>query len=86
MKPDPVRVGLIFLGAACTSISFGVALLYFAWIGFRDASYPLTGTSQLRGLAARIVAVLIALFGTFVIGCGIATIVFGIYRVRQLIG
>ncbi len=85
MKPDPVKVGFIFLGAACTSLGFGATLLYFAWIGFRNASYPLTKTQQLRGMPARFVACLIGIFGLLVFGCGIATLVFGYFRMRQLL-
>ena len=73
MNPDPVKIGFIFLGASCTSLGFGATLLYFAWIGFRDASYPLTQTVQLRGVLARFAAFVIGVFGMLVIGCGIAT-------------
>lgn len=85
MNPDPVKIGLIFLGAACTSLGFGATLLYFAWIGFRDASYPLTRTVQLRGILARIAAFVIAAFGLLVVGCGIATVIFGVFRLKQLL-
>jgi hypothetical protein len=85
MNPDPVKIGFIFLGASCTSLGFGATLLYFAWIGFRDASYPLTQTVQLRGVLARFAAFVIGAFGMLVIGCGIATLVFGFFRVRQLL-
>ena len=85
MHPDPVEIGLIFLGAAFTSLGFGVPLLYLAWIGFRDASYPLTRTIQLRGILARIAAFVIGAFGLLAVGCGIATLLFGFFRLRQLL-
>ncbi|MBL8815204.1 MAG: hypothetical protein JNL58_04175 [Planctomyces sp.] len=85
MNQNPIKIGLIFLGAACTSLGFGVPLLYLAWVGFRDASYPLTHTVQLRGIPARIAACVIGAFGTIVVICGIATLVFGIFRVKQLL-
>jgi uncharacterized PurR-regulated membrane protein YhhQ (DUF165 family) len=85
MNPDPVRIGLIFLGAACTSFGFGATLLYWSWIGLRDASYPLTRTIQLKGILARFTAFVIGSFGAFVVGCGVATLVFGFLRVRQLL-
>ena len=85
MNPDPIRLGLIFLGAACTSLGFGATLLYFAWIGFRDNSYPLTETIQLRGTLAKCAAFVVGTFGVIVVGCGVATLVFGFFRVRQLL-
>ncbi len=85
MAPDPVKVGFIFLGAACTSLVFGVTLLYFARIGFRDASYPLTKTVELRGTRARIAACFVGAFGLLACGCGIATLWFGFLRLKQLL-
>ena len=85
MKEDPIHIGLIFLGAACTSLGFGATLVYLAWVGFRDGSYPLTSAHDLRGTFARLVASVIGLFGILVTGCGIATLVFGFFRVRQLL-
>ena len=84
MDADPVKVGLIFLGAACTSLGFGAAILYFAWIGFRNGSYPLTASRDLTGALAKVAAVLIGLFGLLVVTCGVVTLVFGFLRVRQL--
>ena len=85
MNADPVKIGFIFLGAACTSLGFGATLLYFSWIGFRDASYPLTRSVQLRGILARAAAFVIGGFGVLVVGCGVATLVFGFLRLRQLL-
>ena len=85
MDPDPIKIGLIFLGAACTSLGFGGTLLYFAWNGLRDGSYPLTENYQLQGIGARLVACLVGLFGLIAVACGIATLVFGYFRVQQLL-
>ena len=85
MNADPIKIGFVFLGAACTSLGFGVTLLYGAWVGIRDGSYPLTKTTQLRGLLARIAALTIGAFGLLVLACGVATLVFGYFRVRQLL-
>ena len=85
MKPDPIKIGLIFLGASCTGFVFGATIIYLAWKGFQSASYPLTKTYQLEGNLARGAAVLIGLFGLFVFCCGVATLWFGIWRVGQLI-
>lgn len=82
---DPIKVGLIFLGAAATSCFFGTKILCLGWRGFFDAEYPLSASRNLTGLAARLVATLILLFGIAVIACGIATSVFGYYRLRQLL-
>ena len=81
----PFKIALIFLGAGCTSIGFGVKVLWHGWRGFRDASYPLSSTQELSGFWARMVAGIIMLFGAIVFFVGVATIVFGYFRVRQLI-
>ncbi len=85
MKPDPVRVALIFLGAASTSLVFGGAILFFAWQGFRRGSYPLTPSRHLTGVAAKFISIVVALFGLIVFGCGLATLYFGFLRMRQLL-
>ena len=83
---SPVKIGLIFLGAACTSLGFGGVLMSHGIKGFSRASYPLTNTYQLQGVAARIAASVIMLFALFVIGCGVVTLVFAYFRMRQLLG
>ncbi|MFO0976943.1 MAG: hypothetical protein U0996_11135 [Planctomycetaceae bacterium] len=81
---DPVKIGFIILGAALTSLGFGTKFLRLAWVGFRDASYPLSETKQLRGTPARLAALLIGAFGLVTFTCGIAALVFGYWRMKQL--
>lgn len=52
---------------------FGTSLLYPAWIGFRDASYLLTRTSQIRSLPARFAVWIVGTFGLIVVGYGFTT-------------
>lgn len=85
MNPDPVKVGFVILGAALTSLGFGATLLRLAWVGFRDASYPLSESTQLTGTTARIVAVLIGVIGFVPVICGIAALVFGFWRMKELL-
>ena len=85
MNPDPVKVGFVILGGALTSLGFGATLLRLAWVGFRDASYPLSEKTQLTGTTARIVAVLIGAIALVPVICGIAALVFGYWRMKQLL-
>ncbi len=82
----PIKVGLIFLGAACTSLFFGLKILRHGLAGLRSGRYPLSADRDLEGASARIVASLIALFGTLTFICGVVTLVFGYFRLRQMIG
>jgi len=85
MNPDPVKLGFVLLGAAGTSLGFGAMLMRLAWIGFRDASYPLSKTSQLTGTPARSVALAMGFFALLVIICGIVILVFGYFRMKELL-
>ncbi len=85
MNPDPVKVGFVILGAALTSLGFGAFLLRLAWVGFRDASYPLSETTQLTGSSARMVALLIGVVALVPVSCGIAALVFGFWRMKALL-
>lgn len=81
----PFKVAAIFLGAACTSLFFGVKIIHFGLIGFRDGTYPLMSEKNLEGNLARLAASIIILFGAIACACGIATLVFGYFRMRQLL-
>lgn len=83
---NPVRVGLIFLGAAATSLFFGFRLMRHGLEGFRKGTYPLTDTTDLKGLPALAATLTIMTFGALCIVCGIATLVFAVYRLKQLLG
>ena len=48
---SPVEIAAIFLGAACTSFLFGVKIIRYGLIGFRDGTYPLTSEKNLDCLA-----------------------------------
>lgn len=85
MNPDPVKLGFVLLGAVCTSVGFGMMLIRLAWTGFRDASYPLSKTSQLTGTPARIAALVIGFFALLAITCGIVILVFGYFRMKELL-
>lgn len=85
MNPDPVKLGFVFLGAACTSLGFGAMLIRLAWNGFRNGSYPLSNTSQLTGTPARLVALAIGAVAVLAITCGIVILVFGFFRMKQLL-
>ena len=82
----PIKVGLIFLGAACTSLFFGVKILRLGLTGFRSGRYPLSASRNLEGISARVVASIIVLFGALTCICGVVTLVFGYFRLRQMIG
>ena len=85
MNPDPIKIGFVFLGAACTSLGFGASLITIAWTGFRNAAYPLTKSVQLRGTLARIAAIVVGAFGLLACVCGLVTLWFGFFRVKQLL-
>ncbi len=82
----PFKIAAIFLGAACTSLFFGVKILRYGLAGFRDGTYPLTSDRDLEGVWARLAASIIILFGAIACICGIVTLVFGYFRIRQLVG
>lgn len=82
---DPIKVGFIFLGTALTSLFFGCKLLYLGWCGLRDGEYPLSESKQLTGFWALLAAAMIFLFGMVTFCCGIATLIFGYFRLQQLL-
>ena len=82
---SPVEIAAIFLGAACTSFLFGVKIIRYGLIGFRDGTYPLTSEKNLTGRWARLAASVIIFFGLIACTCGIVTLVFGYFRMRQLL-
>lgn len=83
-KIGPIQVGHFFLALACTSLFWGFKILLLGWQGWQDAKYPLSEHRLLTGRSARIAASAIIAFGLLTISCGIAALIFGIYRVWQL--
>ena len=85
VEVDPIKLAFVFLGLICTSFYWGTKIVFTGWSGWQKSEFPLSKTRMLTGFPAKLAALAIITFGLITLACGIAVMLFAVFRLRQVI-